>query len=296
MNQERLPEPERRTTWRLRIAYVGTQFYGWQHQDGLRTVQGCLQDAFGKLAKEPVHVQGAGRTDAQVHAMGQVAHCTLTSRLTAQKLLLALSHLLPEDISVLQVNEEKATFHAKKDSVGKKYMYRFLCHAARNPFLHQQTWHQRGTLNVQAMQTAAQHFIGEHNFDSFRSSHCAAANADRYIWKAAIKPPDSRGVMVFEVRGNAFCQHMVRIMAGTLLEVGRGRFKPDDIPAMLKARDRRQAGMTAPGKGLTLEEVYYPDDLSTADIPVGARFPGYPVTPDNTKEPHRNAPEDSSTD
>ena len=279
MTQPREAGQEREQNWRLQIAYLGTQFHGWQHQDGLRTVQGTIQDAVSKLAQQQIHVQGAGRTDSQVHAAGQVAHCSFSTRLTGQKLLLALNHFLPDDVSVVDVKEADSSFHAKKDSIGKRYVYRFLCRPAPHPFLHHRTWHQRGGLNLEAMKSAAQHFVGHHNFDGFRSSLCSAAHANRYIWKSELGAPDDSGVMLYEVRGNAFCQHMVRIMAGTLLEIGRERFTPDEVPEMLEARDRTRSGMTAPGKGLTLEEVYYPDDLTTAEIPEGANFPGYPPAP-----------------
>jgi tRNA pseudouridine38-40 synthase len=270
-------QPEKReATWRFRVAYVGARFSGWQYQDNVRTVQGAIQEALQHITGEQILVQGAGRTDADVHAFGQVASCKLTSRLDSRKFVLALNTFLPPDVSIMDAQETFKSFNAKTESLGKRYVYRILNQTARNPFLHETTWHQRGQLDLKAMQVAALHFVGEHNFDSFRSSQCSSAHAKRYIWRSQILAPDANGVIQFEVRGNAFCQHMVRIMAGTLVDVGRNRFQADDIPHIIKARDRKRAGITAPGKGLTLEQVYYPDQIQEAQIPHTASFPRFP--------------------
>jgi tRNA pseudouridine38-40 synthase len=135
--------------------------------------------------------------------------------------------------------------------------------------------HVREALDVDGMREAAKVFLGENDFESFRSTHCDARHARRYLWRSDISL--DANLITFEVRGNAFCRHMVRCLAGTLVDVGRGRFSVADVSAIMAARDRTRAGVTAPPEGLTLEEVYYADTAQRADIPAGARFPGWPV-------------------
>lgn len=270
-------------TWRLRLAYHGGGFAGWQAQAGERTVQAELERALSLLAGEPVSARAAGRTDAGVHARGQVVSCRSPSRIPARKLPLALNANLPEDISVLSAEEMPAGFDAKRYAVGKRYLYRVLARVPRDPFDGGTSWHARGLLDIDAMREAASVFVGEHDFESFRSVHCDAAHARRYLWLVQVREEGER--VCIEVRGNAFCRNQVRILAGTLVDVGRGRYTPDDVKRMLEARDRTKAGVTAPAQGLFLEEVYYPDDLSRAGIPEGAVFPRYPVTEETWPPP-----------
>ena len=129
------------------------------------------------------------------------------------------------------------------------------------------------------MREAARTFVGELDFEAFRSQHCDAAHARRFLWMSEVR--EEAGQILYEVRGNAFCRHMVRCLAGTLVDVGRGRFAPKDMVRLLAARDRTQAGVTAPAHGLTMEEVYFPDAIEHAGIPEGAVFPGWPVTPES---------------
>lgn len=272
----RAPAERTTRTWRFVVAYLGGGFQGWQRQDGVRTVQEVLEGALVKLAGEPVRVRAAGRTDAGVHARGQVVSATFTSRVTPEKIVLALGSQLPVDVSVVRADVMPEGFDAKAFSVGKRYVYRVHNAAWNDPFRAATSWHVRQALDVEAMRAAAAHFLGEKDFESFRSTHCDAAHARRFLWRAQIDEEDH--LISFEVRGNAFCRHMVRCLAGTLVDVGRGRFHPDDIPRLLDARQRALAGVTAPPEGLTLEEVYYPDRLGHAGIPADARFPGYPVT------------------
>lgn len=194
-------------------------------------------------------------------------------------MVLALGSQLPEDVGVLRAEAMPEGFDAKAYSVGKRYVYRVLNVPWHDPFLGPTSWHVRGKLDVEAMRAAATHYLGEKDFEAFRSQHCDAAHARRYLWRAALTEVD--GLLSFEVRGNAFCRHMVRCLAGTLVDVGRGRFSPDDIPRLLALRDRTKTGVTAPAHGLTLEEVYYPDTLARAEIPADAVFPGFPVSDDD---------------
>lgn len=279
MTSTRAPREKITATWRLVVAYHGTRFLGWARQEGERTVQDVLEQALTALAGEGerVRVRAAGRTDAGVHARGQVVSTTFTSRVPVEKMVLAACSQLPDDVSVIRAERMHSSFDAKRHSIGKRYVYRVHNAAWRDPFRDATTWHVRQTLDVAAMKQAAAHFLGERDFESFRSVHCDASHARRYLWRASIDVVDD--LVSFEVRGNAFCRHMIRCLMGTLVDVGRGRYRADDVARILLARDRTQAGVTAPAEGLTLEEVYYPDRYAQAEIPSEARFPGFPVEP-----------------
>lgn len=281
MSRHNPPTPPERVarTWRFVLAYDGTAFMGWQRQAGARTVQAVLDAALSALAGAPVQCRAAGRTDAGVHARGQVVSAAFSSRVPPEKMVLALGSQLPDDVGVLRAEVMPEGFDAKACSVGKRYVYRVHNAPWNDPFRAHTSWHLRQPLDVDAMARAAPFFIGEQDFESFRSQHCDAAHARRYVWRSTVTAAEH--LISFEIRGNAFCRHMVRCLAGTLVDVGRGRFSPDDIPRLLAVRDRTQSGVTAPPQGLTLEEVYYPDALAHAAIPVDARFPGFPVTKDD---------------
>lgn len=257
------------------VAYHGAQFQGWQKQANVRTVQETLETALGKLAGERVVVRGAGRTDAGVHARGQLVSTTFSSRVPEGKMLLAANSQLPTDLSVMSVQEVDEKFDAKRDSIAKRYVYRVHNHVVYDPFFGSTRWHFRGHLDVEKMRRAARDLVGELDFQSFRAVSCDAKHARRYLWRVEVT--DQRPLIEIEVRGNAFCKNMVRIIAGTLVDVGRGRIPADAMPRILAARDRTAAGITAPAEGLTMEEVYLPEDAERAGIPEGAVFPGWPV-------------------
>jgi tRNA pseudouridine38-40 synthase len=233
-----------------------------------------------------VRVRGAGRTDAGVNARGQVASTTFSSRVPPEKIVLAIGSQLPNDLSVVRADEMPEGFDAKRQSVGKRYVYRVHTGLHRDPFRAATSWHVRARLDVEAMTRAAALFVGEHDFESFRSAQCDAAHARRYLWRSAVTFEDD--LVTYEVRGNAFCRNMIRCLAGSLVDIGRGRLREQDVADIMAARDRTRAGVTAPPEGLTLEEVYYPDTLARADIPPGAVFPRYP--PDSSWWPPRPRP------
>ncbi len=264
-------------TWRLTVAYHGAGFAGWQVQPGARSVQQELQRALSVLAGAPVLARAAGRTDAGVHARAQAVSTTMTSRIEPHKMALALCSLLPDDISVTHAQVMPEGFNAKFHAIGKRYVYRVHAAVHRCPFRAATSWHVRGAVDVEAMKAAAAVFVGEHDFESFRSTHCDAEHARRYLWRSEVEVRDE--LISYEVRGNAFCRHMVRGLAGTLVDVGRGKLKVHDVARIIAAKNRRVGGVTAPAAGLTLEDVYYPDTLGNADLPTAARFPGYPIDP-----------------
>ena len=256
------------------VAYHGAQFQGWQKQATGRTVQETLEDALGKLAGERVIVRGAGRTDAGVHARGQLVSTTFASRVPEGKMLLAANSQLPPDLSVMSVDEVDAGFDAKRDSIAKRYVYRVHNHLVFDPFVGSTRWQFRGRLDVDKMRRAAADLVGELDYQSFRAVSCDAKHARRYLWRVEVR--HEHPLIEIEVRGNAFCKNMVRIIAGTLVDIGRGKIAADAIPAILAARDRTAAGITAPAEGLMMEEVYLPEHAERAGIPEGASFPGWP--------------------
>lgn len=262
--------------FRAWVSYDGTDFAGLQEQRGQDTIQSELQKSIGSLCHKQFHLSFAGRTDAGVHARAQAISIEMATSLDLGKLVLALSHALPKTIRVWRVDEVPHAFNPKRHAVGKRYVYRLQNALASDPFTDRFMWHVRRKIDVGEMKKAATAFVGELDFESFRSAQCGASHARRSIWAVQIEKHES--VLSIDIRGNAFCQNMVRIIAGTLVEVGTGKRNASDIPHIISAKDRKLAGITAPAKGLTLEQVYYPDDLSQACIPANAKFPRFPVS------------------
>jgi len=264
--------------WRLWVSYDGTKYCGWQMQPLQASIEETLQNAFYQLVGYKPVLTAAGRTDSGVHARGQAVSVQFSSRFDEKKILLALESKLPNDIAVWRADVMPEGFNAKRHSIGKCYVYRIYQGPVKDPFSYLTYWHLRQALNVKVMQHAAGYFLGEHDFESFRSAHCDAAHARRYLWRVEVRQENQH--LEIEIRGNAFCHNMVRIMVGTLVEVGLGRIAPTDIEKILQQKDRKLAGRTAPAHALCLEEVYYPDNLENAKIPDGACFPRFPVTKD----------------
>lgn len=266
----------KRTNWRLSLAYDGTDYVGWQKQNNGVSVQALLEKAIDDLAGQKVEVMVAGRTDSGVHARGQVCNVSFKSRFDSQKLLLAFRAKLPKSISVFRAFEMPENFNARRHAIGKRYVYRIYSSLAHDPFSYKYAWHVKHELDIESMQRAATYLVGEHDYESFRSSQCVSSHARRYLWKLDVTKQENSANIEIEIRGNAFCHNMVRIISGTLVEVGRGKMKVESIPEILQARKRAFAGKTAPPNGLTLEEIYYPDSLENAEIPASAKFPRFP--------------------
>lgn len=262
--------------FRLWVSYIGAGFCGFQAQENGRTVQGELFEALFSITGQKLKIVAAGRTDAEVNARAQAVSIEFCTKLSANNLTLALATKLPNDMAVWRIDTMPLGFDARRQSVGKQYVYRIQQGLVADPFWRDRALHVRETLDIELMNEAAHFFVGEHDFSSFRSSGCTALHAKRYIWQVAVK---KEGALIhIDVRGNAFCLNMVRIMVGTLIEVGKKRRLPISIKEALLSKDRRLAGVTAKPCGLSLENIYYPDDLSAAKIPDGAQFPRYPVS------------------
>ncbi|HWB09722.1 MAG TPA: tRNA pseudouridine(38-40) synthase TruA [Pirellulales bacterium] len=246
---------------KLTLAYDGTAYAGWQVQPGQRTLQGTLEAALAKITRETIRVTASGRTDAGVHALGQVVSFDTDSPLRADVLQRALNAELPDDMAVLAAAEAPAGFHAIRDAVRKRY--RYLLHDGPVPdvFRRHLVWHYRQRLDAAAMNRAAQALLGKHDFRSFESGWPQRTSSVRTIFEISVVRGLSadENLVVLEVEADGFLYNMVRAIVGTLVEVGRGT-RPETWPAeVLAAQDRRAAGMTAPPQGLFLLRVEYND-------------------------------------
>jgi len=242
-------------TLKIVVEYDGTDFAGWQRQDGQSTVQGCLEQALRKMTGQAIIVRGAGRTDAGVHAEGQVASVEVSSRIPALGFLRGINTNVPPAIAVLEVTDMPAGFNARHDARGKIYRYQVWNHPVRSPRVARRSWHVYDPLDTHALREAAARLVGEHDFRSFRSADCDRKNTVRIMRRFEVR---REGTMIsLEVEGTAFLRNMVRILAGTLVAVGKGRMTPDQVASLLTNFDRTQAGVTAPACGLTLARVIY---------------------------------------
>ena len=273
---EKLKNSEQKKCFRLWLSYLGESFCGFQVQENGRTVQGELFKALKSITGQDLIITAAGRTDRGVSARGQAVSIEFSTRLSANNLLMALSTKLPKDLAVWRIDPMPLGFDARRQSVGKQYIYRIQQGIVADPFSKHFALHVREELNVELMNQAANFLVGDHDFSSFRASACTAAHAKRYIWQIKVEKVGS--LIEIDVRGNAFCLNMVRIIVGTLIEVGKKRRSPESVKVALLAKDRNLAGVTAKPNGLSLEKIYYPDDLSLAAIPNDAIFPRYPVS------------------
>jgi tRNA pseudouridine38-40 synthase len=246
---------------RLILAYDGTDFRGWQRQPDAPTIQGCLEDALQKLTGAPAQVFGSGRTDAGVHALHQVANFHTASTVPCANFVKALNDLLPPTVRIKGADDVAAAFHARYDVRCKTYRYRMVLTPVCSPLLWRFVWHYPYPLDRAQMAQAAGLFEGEHDFTSF-----AAANGQededtksrvRVIFRSRFLWRPRSSMLVYEVTGRGFLRYMVRNIVGTLIEAGRGKLGPSDIPKILAARDRTQAGPTAPAQGLCLMNVEY---------------------------------------
>ena len=249
---------------RLRVAYDGTNYAGWQVQPNALTVQEVLDRALTDLLKTPVHTIGASRTDAGVHALGNVAVFDTEARMPADKYAFALNTRLPEDIRI-QLSEEVAPdFHPRFCRTVKTYEYKILNRIFPDPTRRLNSVHIYGNLDLHAMQKAAACLEGTHDFKSFATENPQVTDTVRTIYETRLWR-DAEDMIHFQITGNGFLYNMVRIITGTLLEVGKGAIAAEDIPTILAARDRTKAGPTARAKGLTLICIRYLEEEKNAE-------------------------------
>jgi tRNA pseudouridine38-40 synthase len=277
-------------TWKLTLAYDGTDFQGWQVQPGLRTIQGELQSALGRVTGESPLPQGSGRTDAGVHALAQVASFALRAPIPPVNLLRAVNRALPPSIRISEAKTVQSTFHARHSAIAKTYEYRilrstdsplFLCPPFLARYLYACPW----PLSLDALQTCARLFEGEHDFLSFAATDPDLAHREsdpietqfqnkkaptarasestiRTIFSSSWeqRPTEDGELLIYRIRSNGFLHHMVRNLVGTMIDVARGQLAIAEIPRILAARSRSEAGPTAPARGLFLHSVDYPPE------------------------------------
>ena len=263
---------------KLTVEYDGTDFSGWQLQPGERTLQSEIEGALARLLKRPVRIAGSGRTDAGVHAQGQVCSFEIEESLPVRAFREGLNPLLPMDIVVREAQEAPVGFHARHSARGKRYRYRVLTHRLHSPLRDRYVWWQRHPWDFDLLQKATLPLLGEHDFSSFRASSCQAQQPWRILRKIEVVQVDDEIWLTFT--GTAFLKHMVRNLVGTLAEVAKGNREVSWVKEVLEARDRTLAGPTAPPQGLTLMEVFYADPavdtpLSESDLsdPLGTLAP-----------------------
>lgn len=240
------------------VAYDGTNYCGWQIQPNGVTIEQKLNEALTDLLQEPIKVTGASRTDAGVHSLGNVCIFDTNTRMPAEKISYALNTRLPEDIVVQDSCQVPESFHPRFSKSRKTYEYRILNQKFRNPTRRLDTHFYYYDLDVEAMQRAAAYLVGEHDFKSFASTGGQAETSIRTIYSLDVEKRDS--IITIRVKGNGFLYNMVRIIAGTLIKVGAGKILPEEIPAILEAKDRSAAGPTAPAKGLTMIGLEYEEN------------------------------------
>ena len=244
--------------FRLLLEYDGTDFSGWQVQPSSRSVQGVLEDALREITGESRRVSPAGRTDAGVHALGQVAHFDCETPLEVPALGRALNAVLPRDVAVLDLAVAASDFHARHDAVAKLYVFRILNRVAPSPVRGRFTWHLRSPLDVAAMAEAGAGVVGTHDFSAFRGAPGGVeedVSPRRTLHRLDVVAHGDE--VRIEAEGRSFLRHMVRNLAGTLVEVGQGRRPISDMAKVLESRDRANAAATAPAHGLCLERVRY---------------------------------------
>lgn len=242
-------------TYLLLISYDGSTYQGWQRQMNTdRTIQGILERAIGRLIGYNVEINGSGRTDAGVHATGQVASLELSGQVELPGFQEDINRILPEDIQIRKMELVKNGFHARKDAKGKRYEYYIDVREKPDVFTRRYSYHYPYGLDIEAMEAAAGYLMGMHNFRTFTDMK-EDKSAVRNIQEIRIEQDGNKIRIVYI--GNGFLYHMVRRLTGTLLEVGHGERAPEEIPALLSAKDSSLSGFLAPARGLFLREVYY---------------------------------------
>jgi tRNA pseudouridine38-40 synthase len=260
-------------TLKITLAYEGTHYVGWQRQANGTSVQGVVEAALCQIVGAKVSVMGAGRTDAGVHAVGQVASAIVHHGIEAWQLRRALNGMLPRDVRVVGVEDAPHDFHARFSTSRKTYAYRIALGPVVNPLERAFVWHHPGPLNPTTMATALALLVGEHDFSAFQGAGAEVTSTTRCLFDArldvlthadlrSLPRVDDADHLVIRLTADGFLRHMVRTVVGTLVEVGRGRRPADEIKEVLASRDRQRAGQTAPAAGLVLERVEYAGDVA----------------------------------
>lgn len=241
---------------KLTVAYKGTHFNGWQTQPKGRTVQKVLEKVISKVLNENIQILGSSRTDAGVHARGQVACVHYETRLPASQFKRAVNRALPDDVMIVKVEETTVEFHPIVDTKSKIYHYHVLHGVDRDPFRDDYLWHVPKALDVNAMRTAAQILVGTHDFQSFCATGSTVKSTVRTIYSIDIEE-SSGGELIFKYHGNGFLYNMIRIITAMLVRIGEHKLEVAEVTRILEAKNRSVIPYTAPGKGLYLHEIFY---------------------------------------
>ena len=242
--------------FKLTIEYDGTGYHGWQRQSQQRSIQGEIEKALATMTRTPVKLIGSGRTDAGVHALGQVANFHCDTTIPADGFRRGLNSLLPADIVIRHCVPADPSFHARFDAVGKRYHYQVLNRETPSALHDRYVWHVRKPLNLETMGAAARHLLGSHDFKAFEGAGSPRSHTVRRIMHADLAAKGENRV-VFRIEGSGFLRFMVRNIVSTLVNVGTGEMTPDDFRQVLLSKDRARAGATAPARGLFLMWVHY---------------------------------------
>lgn len=249
--------------YKLRLMYDGTRYAGWQRQQNANTIQGELEKALSVIARQAVSTTGVSRTDAGVHAADYTANVHLLNPIDEYKLFRGVNALLPKDIRLISATPCDEDFNARFGAIKKTYLYRIDTSPYGNVFYKNYAWHTPHTLDIDKMQKAADCFLGSHDFSGFMAQGGSSKTFTRTIMESFFTQEGS--LLTYQITGNGFLYNMVRIIAGTLVFVGKGKISPEEIPDIIASKDRTRAGMTAPAHGLTLLRAYY-DDHSTKEV------------------------------
>ena len=237
------------------LEYDGSNYHGWQRQKNALTVQEKVEEAIKQITKEDIRLIGSSRTDSGVHARGQSANFYTGSKIPIEKIPYALNSKLPIDIRIYQAIERPMGFHSCYDAIGKKYTYHIQNSAFHSALEYNRAWHIPQKLSIENMRKANEFLIGTHDFSAFRASGSLIKTSIRTITSSKLIRKDKK--IILEIQGNGFLYHMVRIIMGTLVEVGMGKISYEEIMDIIKSKDRSRAGITAPAHGLYLEKVFY---------------------------------------
>lgn len=242
--------------YRLDIQYDGTRYEGWQRQKSTdNTIQGKIEEVLSRMLERPVQIDGAGRTDSGVHARGQVANVHMDTKMSCKEICEYLNRYLPEDIEISSVIQAEERFHSRLLAKKKVYQYRIVTDSHKNVFERKYQYPLHAELDVDAIRKAAEQLLGTHDFKSFCSNKKMKKSTVRTLYSIDVKKESHELIITYI--GDGFLYNMVRILTGTLIEVGRGERQPGEMPGILSANDRSMAGFTAPAQGLTLLEVRY---------------------------------------
>ena len=237
------------------IKYLGKNYHGWQKQFGEKTIQGEIEKAAEKVFKQKIDLIGSGRTDAGVHALGQTANFKIKNNIPEEKVLYALNSNLPKDIRVVDSREVDIEFHSRYNAIGKTYQYNIYNSRIIDPFRKDTSYFIPYTLDIDKRLRSKDYFIGEHDFQAFMAAGSSVQSTVRKIYKINMTSKDN--LISFNITGNGFLYNMVRIIIGTLIDVGRGKIEENTIENIILSRDRKFAGHTAKAEGLFLKKVYY---------------------------------------